>query len=254
MSEALRKLVSVPSSTSSAALRSIPRQLPVAEVAQPNGAQPGGAQPNGVQPGGAQPDGAQPGGAQPEQAFAALLPSGRLVELVGAEGVAARTTTALAVIAHAQAAGEPAVWIQLEGGGLFPPDVAEAGVDLDALIVVHIPVAAGAAGLARAAELLLRSNGFGVVVVDLSAGVPPGDAWPGRLAGLARQHDLRLIVLTDKSARRGSVGPLVAVRVEAARRRVGAGRWAVDAHVLRNKSGAQLESAPLLLRGPRGAQ
>ena len=36
-----------------------------------------------------------------EQAFAALLPSGRLVELVGAEGVAARTTTALAVIALA---------------------------------------------------------------------------------------------------------------------------------------------------------
>lgn len=192
--------------------------------------------------------------ALPTQPFAALLPSGRLVELVGAEGVAARTTTALAVIAHAQAAGEAAVWVQTKGGGLFPPDVAEAGVDLDALIVVHVPVAAGAAGLARAAELLLRSNGFGVVVVDLSAGVPPGDAWPGRLAGLARQHALRLLVLTDKGARRGSVGPLVAVRVEAIRRHVGAGRWMIDIHVVRNKSGAALWSPPLTHRGPRGAR
>jgi len=191
--------------------------------------------------------------ALPEQSFSALLPSGRLVEIVGAEGLAARTTTALAVIARAQAAGEPAAWVQLEDGGLFPPDVAESGVDLDALIVVHVPIAAGAVGLARAAELLLRSNGFGVVVVDLTAGVPPGDAWPGRLAGLARQHDMRLVVLTDKSARRGSVGPLVAVRVEAVRRRVGAGRWDVEAHVLRNKSGTPLESLPLNRRGPRGA-
>ena len=196
---------------------------------------------------------AQQSAAQPEQLFSALLPSGRLVEIVGAEGLAARTTTALAVIARAQLVGEPAAWIQLEGGGLFPPDVAESGVDLDALIVIHVPVTAGAVGLARAAELLLRSNGFGVVVVDLTAGVPPGDAWPGRLAGLARQHDMRLVVLTDKSARRGSVGPLVAVHVEAARRRVGAGHWAVDAHVLRNKSGTSLESLPLARRGPRGA-
>lgn len=191
--------------------------------------------------------------ALPEQSFSALLPSGRLVEIVGAEGLAARTTTALAVIARAQTAGEPAAWVQLEDGGLFPPDVAESGVDLDALIVVHVPIASGAVGLARAAELLLRSNGFGVVVVDLTAGVPPGDAWPGRLAGLARQHDMRLVVLTDKGARRGSVGPLVAVRVEAARRRVGVGRWDVDAHVLRNKSGTPLESLPLTRRGPRGA-
>ncbi len=187
------------------------------------------------------------------QPLPALLPAGRLVELVGAAGLSARTTTALAVIAQAQREGEPAAWIQPEGGGLFPPDVAESGVDLDALVVIHVPAAAGAAGLARAAELLLRSNGFGVVVVDLRGGVPPGDAWSGRLAGLARQHVLRLVVLTDEAARRSGVGPLVSVRVRAARRRRGPGAWDVDAEVLRNKSGATLDARPLVRRGPQGA-
>jgi recombination protein RecA len=191
--------------------------------------------------------------AAPTQPLPALLPAGRMVEFVGAEGLSARTTTALAVVAQAQREGEPAAWIQAEGGGLFPPDVAESGVDLDALVVVHVPTTAGAAGLARAAELLLRSNGFGVVVVDLRGGVPPGDAWSGRLAGLARQHALRLVVLTSEAARRSGVGPLVGVRVRVARRRRGPGSWALEADVLRNKGGTPLDARPLARRSPPGA-
>jgi recombination protein RecA len=189
------------------------------------------------------------------------LPAGRLVELSGVEGRAARTTAALCVVAHAQRAGEPAAWIQPEGGGLFPPDAAEAGVDLDALVVVHVPrgakgakTAAGqAAGLARAAELLLRSGGFGAVVLDLRGGVPAGEAWQGRLAGLARQHECYLIVITEESAQGSAVGPLVAVRLRPTRRRETDGAFLLEAEVLRNKSARAVEPEPQHLRPPRGA-
>jgi hypothetical protein len=99
-------------------------------------------------------------------------------------------------------------------GPLYPPDVAESGVDLDALIVVQVPTEHGEVGLARAAELLLRSGAFGLCVVDLSA--PPtwsnwqvpkgmsekpsprlrGEVWQARLAALARMHASRVVVLT----------------------------------------------------------
>ena len=42
-------------------------------------------------------------------------------------------------------------------------------VDLAALAVVQVPTERGEVGLARAAELLLRSGAFGLCVVDLSA-------------------------------------------------------------------------------------
>jgi len=47
----------------------------------------------------------------------------------------------------------------------YPPDVASHGVDLDALAVIRVP-----AGLAmyRAADQLLRSGAFGLVVLDTS--------------------------------------------------------------------------------------
>lgn len=201
--------------------------------------------------------------------LAELAAPGRIVELCGQ----AQATTAVAILAHAQREGETAAWIQLAQGELYPPDLCAAGVDIEALIVVHVPTAnekssvpvAGPAGQCRAAELLLRSGGFGLVILDFCRAEPSGGAaWQGRLLGLARQHEARVLILRrDTREQLASLGPLismrVASRVERSRddddppgftRRTG--RFVIRHEVLKNKSGGPLEPAPSIVRGPWG--
>lgn len=183
------------------------------------------------------------------------LPKGRIVELSGTTcQPSARTTTAVAIARHAQTEGETIAWIQPAGGPLFPPDLSEAGLDFAGLVVVHVPTTAGPHGLTKAAELLLRSGAWGLVVVDLGLGAPPGppEAWQGRLLGLCRQHESCLVLLTDKPAQSASLGALVALRVEPRRRRLHAGRFAVEHQMLKNKTGAATATADAVYRGPWG--
>lgn len=205
--------------------------------------------------------------------LAQLAGPGKLIEISGL-GASARLTTAVALVRQAQLEGETTAWIQPAGGPLFPPDLAESGVDLDALIVVHVPEDRGSAGIARAAELLLRSGAYGLCVLDISAPPPPrpapaepdpgdmpekpgprglrGTAWQARLAGLARLHHSRVVLLTRGSARRDSLGPMVGLRVQPRRERRGVGVFAVRPEVLKHKGAAP--AAPLweLRRGPWG--
>lgn len=199
--------------------------------------------------------------------IAELASPGRLVELGGR----ACTSTAVAILAHAQREGETAAWIQPARGDLYPPDLAEAGVDLDALVVIHVPregasaaTVGGPHGQCRAAELLLRSGGFGLVVLDFVHGEPSGStAWQGRLLGLARQHDARLLILRDVGPEQPSLGPLIGLRVDTrveprepsddppgfvAR----TGHFAIVHEVVKNKSGGPLTPTPDLRRGPWG--
>src|SRR5437588_2807487 len=87
---------------------------------------------------------------------------GRLVE-VSARGASAALTAAIEVVAEAQAEAEPVAWITLVDGSFYPPDVAANGVDLAALVVVRVRDVTAAA---RAAERVLRSGAFGLVVID----------------------------------------------------------------------------------------
>src|SRR5690606_23031802 len=94
---------------------------------------------------------------------------------------------------------------------------------------------------------------FGLVVLDLTEGVPAGsDAWQGRLLGLGRQHHSRLVMLTEKTTAADSLGPLVGLRIEPRRTRVEPGRFVVEHHVLKNKSGAPLRVVAEHFRGPWG--
>jgi recombination protein RecA len=184
-----------------------------------------------------------------------LLP-GRIVECSGpADGASARTSTAVALVRHVQAAGETVAWIQRAGGSLFVPDLHDAGIDLDALVVVHIPTAHARAGMCKAAELLARSGAFGLVVVDLEADCNGGaaiTAWLGRMLGLARQHDSRVVLLTEKPTHADSLGTLVGLRIESRRRLDARGAFVVDHHVIKNKSGAPFDVAPDPYRHPDG--
>lgn len=187
---------------------------------------------------------------QEARPFAEQLPRGRLIEITTARG-GGQMTTAVACLRHAQREGETAAWVQLVGGTLYPPDLAVNEIDLDALIIVQVPKSVGAHGIGKAAELLLRSGGFGFVVLDLVGacsnqarlshnkmsqnGLRQDLSFQGRLLGLAREHDCTLVLLTEVNAQ-GSFGPLVSVCVEPERTRVAAQRFAITHRVRKDKT------------------
>jgi recombination protein RecA len=187
----------------------------------------------------------------PEPAhLAARIPPGRLVQIAAGHAASAQTTAAVACLLSAQSRGETAAWVQARGGSLYPPDLADSGVDLDALVIVRVPEAAGPHGPFKAAEILLRSGGFGLVVVDCASSPPPPDlAWQSRLFALAREHGSWLLLLTPAGTRLGS---LVALRVEPRRARLEHGRFAVQYRVHKDKTGLCASLAPDLHRGPHG--
>lgn len=186
-----------------------------------------------------------------------LLPRARLVELSGRHGCA-RTTTAVSCVIQAQARAELVAWVQPKDGSLFPPDLAAAGVDLDSLIAIHVPRHAGPFALVRAAEWLARSGAFGLTVIDLSDALPPGASanWQGRLQGLLRQHDGRILLLTSNAHEDPSCGPLIGLRVEPQRGPLHSDRFEIQTRILKDKVGISTELAsadPIAPAGLRGA-
>lgn len=175
---------------------------------------------------------------------------GRLVELSG-RGARATLTEAMGLVLEAQAAAEPAAWILSPShGGFYPPDAADSGVDLAALVVVRVPDAVSGA---RAAERLLRSGAFGLVVIDLGLGEGHdlSMAQQGRLVTLAQAHDAAIVCLTEKSAEAGSIGSLVSLRAEALRSG-GRDDLQIALRALKDKRRGPGWSRTVKVRGPAG--
>jgi len=192
--------------------------------------------------------------------------SGRLTELFSARAPAG-LTAALSLVAKAQAQNERAVWITTVDTCFFPPDAAAGGVDLDTLGVIRLPEPKD---IPTAADKLVRSGAFGLVVMDLipdpstatasASGSPSrlGATWRGaqaRLAGLARKHDTAVIALTDDRTSSAPLGPMVSLKGEARRTsppaplqlnaeegRRGAEKiasgWGIEIRIVRDKRGA----------------
>jgi len=174
---------------------------------------------------------------------------GRLVEL-SARGATATLTTAIELVVEAQTTGEPVAWIALASGTFYPPDVADSGVDLAALVVVRAP---DAIACARAAERVLRSGAFGLVVIDYAASKPElSTAHQGRLVALAQSHDAAVVCLTEKSHEASSIGSLVSLRVEALRTRGRDGDFDVTLRALKDKRRGPGWTRARKLRGPAG--
>ena len=182
-----------------------------------------------------------------------LLPKARLTEVSGQHGCA-RTTTAVSCVIEAQARGELVAWVQPKDGPLFPPDLDAAGVDLESFIVIHVPHDAGPFGLARAAEWLAHSGAFGLTVIDLTDALPPGSSvnWQGRLQGLLRQYDGRILLLTSSATDDLSSGPLVSLRIEPQRSRLRADQFEVKTRVLKDKVNLAVEPSPTHPIAPAG--
>ena len=180
--------------------------------------------------------------------------SGRLVELSGGAD-AASLTAAFGLVLEAQLAGDRAAWVSLPGSSFFPPDVADGGIDLSVLPVVRVPDARAAG---RAADHLLRSGGFGLVVIDLANGAANSALIPvpllTRLLGLARAHDAAVIVLTKKSHDAPSLHSLISLRAETARSASAPGRFDVRVHALKDKRGGPGWTHGETCRGPAGVR
>jgi recombination protein RecA len=175
---------------------------------------------------------------------------GRLVE-VSARGASATLTTAMEIVVEAQTQHEPVAWLTLANGTFYPPDVADCGVDLAALVVVRTHDATAAA---RGAERLLRSGAFGLVVIDLGAsnGSDLTMQIQGRLVTLAQTHDAAVVCLTEKASDTASIGSLVSLRAEALRMRDAAAEFTVTVRVIKDKRRGPGWTQTLARRGPAG--
>jgi recombination protein RecA len=180
---------------------------------------------------------------------------GRLVEL-SARGASATLTTAMDIVVEAQTQHEPVAWLTLANGTFYPPDVAECGVDLAALVVVRTHDATAAA---RSAERLLRSGAFGLLVIDLGSGngAELSMQIQGRLVTLAQTHDAAVVCLTEKGNDSASIGSLVSLRAEALRTRGDArgpanGEFAVTVRVIKDKRRGPGWTQTIKRRGPAG--
>ena len=156
--------------------------------------------------------------------------TGRFAEISGSNATTALTLTCGHVL-DAQKRGEPVGWTTWIEGSFYPPDAAQLGIDLAALVVVRVPKTDA---IARAGEKLLRSGGFGLVVLDLGLADMPTPL-QSRLTGLAHHHHSGLVCLTEKDRKMFSLGSLVSLRVHAERKRVGSNKFACGLHVLKDK-------------------
>jgi recombination protein RecA len=198
---------------------------------------------------------ARRGGEASEATWGLATLRGRLVEL-SARGASATLSTAMEIVVEAQTQHEPVAWLTLANGTFYPPDVAECGVDLAALVVVRTNDTMAAA---RSAERLLRSGAFGLIVIDLGSGNGAELTMQiqGRLVTLAQTHDAAVVCLTEKANDTASLGSLVSLRAEALRMRGDArgpanGEFAVSVRVIKDKRRGPGWTQTFKRRGPAG--
>ena len=173
--------------------------------------------------------------------------AGRFIE-ISASASAASLTLAFGLVGEAQKQREPVGWVASTGSFFYPPDAAHGGVDLAALVVIRV---LHAVSIPVAGEKLLRSGGFGLIVLDLGTADVPLPL-QSRLTGLAQRHHAALVCLTEKESKTFSLGSLVSLRAHAERQRSSDQRFACRLRVLKDKRHGPTWSHEELCHGPAG--
>jgi len=173
--------------------------------------------------------------------------AGRFIE-ISASASPASLTLAFGLVREAQNQREPVGWVTSMESFFYPPDAAHGGVDLAALVIIRV---LHAVTIPTAGEKLLRSGGFGLVVLDLGTADIPMPL-QSRLTGLAQRHHAALVCLTEKESKRFSLGSLVSLRAHAERQRSSDHRFACRLRVLKDKRRGPTWSHEELCRGPAG--
>jgi recombination protein RecA len=184
----------------------------------------------------------------PPKAWAIDAIAGRFIALDPCPESGTAALSLLAGLIHeVQAAEGYAAWIAGPNRIFFPPDFAAAGVDLAALPIVRVPDATKAA---RAADTLLRSGSFALIVLDGDGQALPL-ALQTRLAGLAHQHHTALVCLRapGEAATRGS---LVSLRCTTQKRRTGHDCFSCELRAVKDKRQTPGWTHQELRHGPDG--
>jgi recombination protein RecA len=168
---------------------------------------------------------------------------------VSCDAAGASLTAATSLILEAQHHAEPAAWIEAGGSSFYPPDVAASGVDLNGLIVVRTDATSKAA---RAADHLLRSGGFGLVILDLAHDANLAMSVQSRLSGLANAHRAAVVCLTRKKSDALSIGSLVSIRGETTAEKHDFDHFAWQIHVIKDKRRGPGWFHAGVCRGPEG--
>lgn len=173
--------------------------------------------------------------------------AGRFVE-ISSSAASASLTLVFALVREAQDQKELVGWVTSTEDFFYPPDAAQVGIDLAALAVIRLP---RGDSIPRAGEKLLRSGGFGVVVLDLGA---DDISMPlqSRLTGLAHHHHTALICLTEKEQVMLSIGSLVSLRVHAVKHRAQKNRFACALNVVKDKRRGPTWTHEVSCSGPAG--
>lgn len=174
--------------------------------------------------------------------------AGRFCEISGGRNGAALTLV-FRLVLEAQRQGEPAAWVTGQGSLFYPPDAADAGVDLANLAVVRAPDVLAAA---RAAEHLMRSGAFGLVVMDLGPAAHLPLHVQSRLNAQARQHNSAMLCITEKNRDLPSLGSLVSLRAHTTRSRERPNCFRCEADVIKDKRRGPGWGHVEVCRGPDG--
>ncbi len=191
---------------------------------------------------------ARPESAEKKASFSRADLAGRLAELSG-QGNLATLTLACRLVLDAQREGETVAWITPKESSFYPPDAAEAGIDLAALAVVRCP---DARAVAPAADRLARSGAFGLLVLDLAGGGDVSMPLQSRLAALARKHNMAIVLLTQKAGDSPSVGSLVSLRGKVERHEAPDGRFLCRFQAIKDKGRGPGWGWEAVCHGPPG--
>ena len=119
------------------------------------------------------------------------------------------------IIREVQTEGQTAAWVEAADSIFYPPDFAANGIDLAALPVVWVPdVRSGV----RAAEHLLRSNSFGLLVIDLPPHTIIDQGRLGKLARMAELNQTAVILITgQEDGVSFTLGSIISLRLAGSR-------------------------------------
>lgn len=168
---------------------------------------------------------------------------GRVIE-VSEAGFFGALSVAVGWMHQVQRRGEVVAWVATGSSVFFPTDLALRGLDVEALPVLFLPQ--GEVGL-QAADLLLRSGAFGLVVVDWG-GEALSESVLGRLAKVAEDRRTTLVFLTRKADSDPSLASQVSLRAAVSRDPDGQTSW----RVLKDKRSGRVQPQKERFHGPLG--
>lgn len=174
--------------------------------------------------------------------------AGRLTELRSSSN-SASLSICTSLLREAQQRQETVAWIATSTSRFFPPDLDAAGVDLSALPLIRTP---NAAASARAADRLLRSGAFSLVVADLGNSQAIPNPLLNRLSGLVRKHHAALVFLLNRQQCHDSLSPLISLTANTEYRRSSIDSFRCTLTAVKDKRQGPGWSHEETFRGPPG--